>query len=105
MSLITENFLASHGKVLYKKKRKRCVESYENAILNLLSPLEKLASICPAFHLMARFLISQGQIAVFSSQTSVLHSFLSHRQCQIAINSLSKLSPCHFTKIVNYLEI
>lgn len=32
MSLITENFLASHGKVLYKKKRKRCEESYENAI-------------------------------------------------------------------------
>lgn len=40
MSLITENFLASHDKVLYKKKRKRCVESYENAISVIISSRE-----------------------------------------------------------------
>lgn len=40
MSLITENFLVSHGKVLYKKKRKRCVESYENAIISVISSRE-----------------------------------------------------------------
>lgn len=32
MFLIIENFFVFYDKVFYKKKRKRCVESYENVI-------------------------------------------------------------------------